>query len=179
MKKIFILLVTILLTQIVTGQTETDSVLQADSIYLHQHNPERAKPQSAEVDFLSSIMGDEISHGQFMGLIVWALIGATVWLLIQGSKGAQKSNNNTPLKFHVVFLIADNWKRMLLTLLLIFAFIRFYNYATVHVPAEYSFIVGLPKELVSLFFGFLLDIISQKIKSKLPMLQVDRSKLMP
>lgn len=103
---------------------------------------------------------------EFMAAVFFALVGATLSLLFQANNRDVKASS-TPFHFSLFFLIADNWKRMLLSLILIFAVVRF-------MPE----ITGQP---LTMFWAFVaglgLDIIAQQLKDKLKAFQVNRDNI--
>jgi len=126
-------------------------------------------------DFWDSILGTEVSHGTFAALLFWGFVGALIKLLLHARQGVSDQNNGTPEKFSFLFLFADNYKRLLLGAMLMFVFIRFYNFAMTYIPESYAFVSNFPREVVVVLAGFLLDYGIQVLKSKYPAFQVSRT----
>jgi hypothetical protein len=61
---------------------------------------------------------------KFIACVFFAMIGTVISLLVHATN-RDKNSMKTPYKFSFVFLIADNWQRILLNLLLILVTIRF------------------------------------------------------
>ena len=74
-------------------------------------------------EFFHLFIGN-IGGTMFSALFVFAMIGVAINLLLHANTRDQNSPN-TPVKFSFKFLLADNWKRILLALLLIYVSIRF------------------------------------------------------
>lgn len=111
----------------------------------------------------------------FAMLMTFALIGATIKLTQHVSQRDVESSA-TPRGFSLWFLIADNWKRMLNSLLLIYIFVRFTNF---FLPA--SLYESLPDEvemISAIVIGFSFDSLSQWLKDKIGLLTVNRNKIM-
>lgn len=73
--------------------------------------------------FLQNFLGTtDVAY--FTSALVFALLGALISLLIQTSN-RDKNSMRTPYKFSWGFMIADNWQRVLLNILLILITVRF------------------------------------------------------
>jgi hypothetical protein len=104
-----------------------------------------------------------LSPSEFLAAIFFALVGLVISLLLQSNVRDVKSDN-TPFHFDWGFLLLDNWKRIVLSILMIYISIRFY-----------ADIFGQPITMfLALGIGFGLDKISQLIKDKIGITQVDR-----
>ncbi len=76
-----------------------------------------------EQTFLQLILGPT-SPAMFAALLCFSLVGVAINLLIHSTTRDKKSPN-TPYKFSIKFLLYDNWKRIVLSLLLLLVTIRF------------------------------------------------------
>lgn len=103
------------------------------------------------------------SFQNFVTQYFFAMIGVAISLLLHGAN-RDVDNKSTPTNFSFIFLLKDNWKRILLNLLVIFVTIRFFKEIT-----------GFE---LSLFFCLLVGIgydkLIQFIKTKSDLLQVNR-----
>jgi hypothetical protein len=99
----------------------------------------------------------------FSGFLFFALIGLLINLLVNANKRDQNTTDS-PVKFKWWFLFKDNWKRIILSILLIYISIRFFKELT-HLDLNmfYSLCIGL---------GW--DKLSEFIKTKADILKVDR-----
>lgn len=61
---------------------------------------------------------------KFVACVLFALVGVVISLLVHATN-RDKNSMKTPYHFSFTFLIADNWQRILLNLLLILVTIRF------------------------------------------------------
>jgi len=104
--------------------------------------------------FSQSILGGyTIPH--VVALLVFAMAGVLISLLIH-STNRDKGSPNTPVKFSLWFLLKDNWKRILLNLLLIVVTIRFCQEIT-----------GLQvTEFIALLIGVSYDKLSEFLQNK-------------
>lgn len=126
-------------------------------------------------EFIASLVG-EMGIAHFAMLMFFALIGATIKLTTQ-VKERDVASPATPERFSFGFLLADNWKRMLSSLLLIYVFVRFTSFL---VPS--NILAGLPDEaemLVCILIGYSFDLLSEWLKDKASVLSVDRNKISP
>lgn len=62
---------------------------------------------------------------QFFVMLFFCFVGVTISLLFNASN-RNANSPETPYHFDIWFLIKDNWKRVVLNLLLIYVTIRFY-----------------------------------------------------
>lgn len=99
----------------------------------------------------------------FFSLYFFGVIGLIISLLLNAAHRNPVAPT-TPLKFHVWFMIVDNYKRIVLSFLLIFVVVRFYN-EIFNEPIS---------PWLSLLAGLGLDKISQYLKTKVGALQIDR-----
>jgi hypothetical protein len=108
------------------------------------------------------ILGTD-SYQAFITQYFFAMVGATISLLLHGANRDVKEPS-TPNCFSFSFLLKDNWKRILLNLLVIFVTIRFFKEITGY--------------KLSLFFclaiGIGYDKLLQFMKDKADFLQVTR-----
>lgn len=101
--------------------------------------------------------------GAFMTLFLFAIIGMVISILLHGAN-REPTTPTTPYKFSVSFLFLDNWKRILLNILVLFAAVRFYpDIFNEPINPFLSFGIGL---------GF--DKVVQMIKDRMGVLQVNR-----
>src|SRR4030042_1687902 len=70
----------------------------------------------------------------FLVMLLFAVLGIAVSLLIHAQKRDQASPD-TPIKFSWLFLLKDNWKDILLTILIVILTIRF---ATSFFPGQFK-----------------------------------------
>lgn len=92
---------------------------------------------------------------KFIACVLFALIGTVISLLVHATN-RNKNSAKTPYKFSFVFLIADNWQRIVLNLLLILVTIRFCKEVT-----------GLELNMfVSLLIGISYDKIGEYLRNK-------------
>jgi hypothetical protein len=99
----------------------------------------------------------------FLAQLVFALIGVAISLLVHAVDRDVKEPS-TPNHFSMQFLIRDNWKRLVLNILVIFVSLRFFEDLTgLHI--SYMLCVAV---------GFSYDKLIQLIKSKTSFLNVPR-----
>lgn len=92
---------------------------------------------------------------KFIACVFFALLGTVISLLVHATN-RDKNSTKTPYKFSFVFLIADNWQRILLNLLLILVTIRFCKEVT-----------GIDLNMfVSLCIGISYDKIGEYLRNK-------------
>jgi hypothetical protein len=112
---------------------------------------------------LQQILGTD-TYQAFVTQYFFAMIGVLISLLLHGANRDVKEPS-TPNSFSFLFLLKDNWKRIILNLLIIFVTIRFFKDLT-----------GFE---LSLFFclvvGFSYDKLLQLLKDKSSILQVNRN----
>ena len=60
----------------------------------------------------------------FLAMVLFASVGIVISLLID-SKSRDKASPATPVKFSIWFLLKDNWKTILLTVLVVLMTLRF------------------------------------------------------
>jgi len=96
----------------------------------------------------------------------FAIVGVVISLLLH-SNNRIVSDTSTPYKFSLKFLILDNWKRVMLNMLLIYVFIRFFKELTgIELSLFWCLAIGI---------GF--DKLAEFLKNKIAALQVDRDKI--
>lgn len=117
-------------------------------------------------DFLMSIFGT-YTAGQWIAYMYFALMGALIYSWRE-VKDRDVQGTKTPVKFSFRFLIRDNIKRYILTLLLIYIQFRFFKEMTGYELTEYT----------ALLIGFSSDGLSGISKNTTKYLQADREKLM-
>ncbi|OJV30441.1 MAG: hypothetical protein BGO32_08590 [Bacteroidetes bacterium 37-13] len=125
------------------------------------------------MEFLKDIIGaDGVQH--FFSLMLFALIGATINLLNNVSK-RDKASTATPVKFSFWFMVADNWKRCVSSLLLVYLFVRF---MPLLLPSQfYDAINGDIEFLLAIIIGFSFDKLSEFLKDKAKILSVNREEI--
>lgn len=117
-----------------------------------------------------------LSLRMFLAMLFFAAIGIAISLLIDSSKRDQNSSN-TPAKFNFWFLLRDNWKSIVLTLLVVLVTLRF---ASSLFPDQFKGTdVGTPEGLEKWLFGSLLiglafNQLIQILKKRASLLQVKR-----
>jgi hypothetical protein len=117
-------------------------------------------------EFASLLLGN-VSLPMFFGLFFFAMIGVFINLLIHATTRDQNSPA-TPVKFSFRFLLWDNWKRIVLSILLIYVSIRFVSMffaITVDGKNEYYLFAAL-------LIGFGFDKLGELIKKKSSWLKV-------
>lgn len=120
------------------------------------------KAASPTYSIIKDILGTEIWQ-PFFTQYFEALVGVAISLLWHSSTRDSQAPS-TPAKFSFSFLLKDNWKRILSSLLLIYVFIRFFPDIT-----------GISLSLFwCLAIGLSLDKLSELLKSKITALQVKR-----
>ena len=116
-------------------------------------------------DFLTSLLGD-LSAGNWMAYLFFATLGVLVasWTDI---KARNKTSLSTPKKFSFSFFFQDNFKKFVVTIILIYINFRFWEQITATELSEYSaFLAGLTS-----------DSISNLTKKNVKQLQTNRKKL--
>jgi len=112
--------------------------------------------------FIQNVM-DGLTVSDFFSALFFALIGVIISLLMH-AVGRDLTSTTTPVKFSFKFLLKDNWKRILLSLLLIVVTIRFLPDLT-----------GLKFNMFyALCIGLAWDKLSEYIKTKSNILDVPR-----
>jgi hypothetical protein len=99
----------------------------------------------------------------FFGFLFFALVGVLISLLWQANTRDQNTTDS-PVKFKWWFLLKDNWKRIISSILLIYVTIRFFKELT-HLDLNM---------FLSLCIGLGWDKLSEFIKSKTDILKVER-----
>lgn len=125
------------------------------------------------MEILHNIIGlGGLQH--FFTLLFFAMLGATVNLLNNVQK-RDKHSRNTPYRFSLQFLVLDNWKRCVSSLLLIYLFLRF---MPLLLPAQvYDAISGDMEFVLAILIGFSFDKLSEFLKDKAKILSVNRQKI--
>lgn len=117
-------------------------------------------------EFTSYLIGN-ISIAMFCALYFFALVGVTINLLMHANSRNQKSYN-TPVNFSVKFLMWDNWKRIVLAVLLIYISIRFVTkIVTINVDDNSELYL-----FMAVIIGFCYDKLLQLWKEKSSILKV-------
>ena len=117
-----------------------------------------------------------VPQGMFIAMVVFAAIGVTMALLLDAQTRDQNSAN-TPKKFSFWFLIKDNWKTILLSILAVLVTLRF---APLLFPDQFTTdslneLAGKEKWLFgSLCIGLVYNGLLQILKSKAEILKVKR-----
>jgi hypothetical protein len=124
-------------------------------------------------EFLSYFTGN-MDPAEFAALCCFALIGAVIKLTMHVNS-RDVNSPDTPVKFSLTFLLADNWKRILNSALLVYLFIRF---PAQLIPANiYQLISGGGQFLLAAIIGFCFDSLSEYLKDKVSFLQVNRANI--
>jgi hypothetical protein len=110
----------------------------------------------------------------FATLMIFALIGATVNLLTNVTN-RDKESTATPYHFSFKFMLLDNWKRMVNSLLLIYLFVRF---MPLLLPEKaYEAIDGDLEFVIAGLIGYSFDKLSEILKDKAALLRVNRDNI--
>lgn len=107
-----------------------------------------------------------LTTDQFFAAFIFATLGALISLMLQANARDIKSES-TPVHFSYTFLIRDNFRRILLSFLLIVVTIRFYTELTGNELSMFS----------SLLIGLGLDKISELVKNRVGIFQANRDKI--
>lgn len=75
-------------------------------------------------EFVNTFLGQPAGGNDFWVAFSWALVGAVLSLLLNVAT-RNPSTPNSPLKFSWVHLVADNFLRLVTTIILIVVFLRF------------------------------------------------------
>jgi preprotein translocase subunit SecG len=113
----------------------------------------------------------------FLVMIVFSFIGVIMALLIHSTKRDQTSKN-TPEKFSWKFILKDNWKTILLTILAILVTLRFAGslFPTQFTNSDLTSPIGIEKWLFGSFgVGLGYNTLLQYLKDKTDFLKVKRS----
>ena len=110
---------------------------------------------------IKEILGTDLST--FVVQFFFAFVGVAISLLMHANMRDQGAPS-TPQAFSWSFLIYDNWKRIVLSVLLIYVFLRFFTELT---GMQISF-------FWCMMTGLGLDKISQYLKDKATFLEVKR-----
>lgn len=114
---------------------------------------------------IQEILGTD-TWQSFATQFFFAITGMLVSLLLHGAN-RQVEEPTTPNNFSIKFLVADNWKRIVLNILLVYITIRFFQELTgMQLSLFFCLIIGL---------GY--DKLAQWIKSKSSILEVNRDKI--
>ena len=99
----------------------------------------------------------------FLASLFFAMVGVTISLLVHANSRDQ-ATTDSPVTFKWWFLLKDNWKRILLSFIMIIVTLRFVKELT-----------GLDLNMfVSLCVGLVYDKLAEYLKSKSDILQVPR-----
>lgn len=123
-----------------------------------------------------SFLLGSIPASLFLAMLVFASIGVIMALLIDSQKRDQCSKS-TPAKFSFKFLLKDNWKTILLTVLAILMTLRFaaWIFAGQFAIEDLGSPLGQEKWLFgSLLVGFMYNTLLQNLKDKASKLNVKR-----
>lgn len=122
------------------------------------------------MEFLQNLIGAG-SAQHFLSLMFFALIGATANLW-HNVKKRDVYSDSTPMDFNFWFMLQDNFKRMVATLILIYLFVRF---MPLLIPSGvYETIAGDVEFVLAALIGFGFDKLSEFLKDKLKFLSVNR-----
>lgn len=121
-------------------------------------------------EFISLLIGN-ISGPMFAALFLFSMVGVTINLLLHATTRDQNSLN-TPVNFSLKFLLWDNWKRILLSILLIWVTIRFMSilFEIDTINREYYLFAAL-------IVGFIFDKLGEIFKAKTTFLRVRKDTL--
>jgi len=112
----------------------------------------------------------------FLYMFFFASVGVVLALLADSLK-RNKASKNTPEKFSFLFLVKDNWKTIVLTILLILVSLRFAGslFPTQFTDADLASPIGKEKWLFgSLIIGFMYNTLLQVLKQKSEILKAKR-----
>jgi hypothetical protein len=122
-------------------------------------------------EFVSILLGNA-TIPMFCALFFYALLGVIIKLLIHATT-RDPEKGETPNKFSIKFLFKDNWKRLLLSIILVYVVIRFLS--------QFLIVDVTNNPEIHLFgaivVGFSCDSLSEWFKSKVNALRVDRDKI--
>lgn len=125
------------------------------------------------MEFITNLTGGE-SLQRFISMMVFALFGATINLLTN-VRQRDKYSESTPMDFSFKFMLLDNWKRMVSSLLLIYLFVRF---MPLMIPSGvYEAIDGDVEFLLAIIIGYSFDKLSELLKDKAKLLSVNRDSI--
>lgn len=112
-------------------------------------------------EFELTLLGNQ-TLGHFFALLFFALFAATLSLLLQATNRDVRSEA-TPHHFDWQFLVADNWKRCVTTLMLIYVFLRFLPELTgIELNEFYALIVGFTNDKLAQYLKDKTNILGQK-----------------
>lgn len=119
-------------------------------------------------EFLSLLLGTT-SLPMFAALFTFAMVGVLINLLFHATTRDQNSTD-TPVQFSLKFLFTDNWKRIVLSVLLILVTIRFMSlFFDIEVIGNNElYLFG------SLVVGFIFDKLGEIFKERTSFLKVRR-----
>lgn len=112
----------------------------------------------------------------FAYMVFFAAVGIAIALLADSTRRNPESKS-TPTKFSTWFLIKDNWKTILLTVLVVLGTLRFAGslFPGQFIDAELSSPLGTEKWLFgSMTIGILYNTLLQRLKEKAEILKVKR-----
>lgn len=123
------------------------------------------------MEFITNLIGAGGAQ-HFFSMMFFALIGANINLLTNVNN-RNKNSTKTPVEFSFKFLLRDNWKRMVSSLLLIYLFVRFLRLLLPSklfetMPDEFEFVVAI-------IIGYSFDKLSELLKDKAKILSVKRN----
>ena len=116
-------------------------------------------------EFISLLIGN-ISGPMFAALFLFSMIGVAINLLLHATT-RDPSSPNTPVGFSIQFLLWDNWKRILLSVLLILVTIRFMAiFFEIDISNREYYLFA------ALIVGFIFDKLGEIFKQKTTFLRV-------
>ena len=123
------------------------------------------------MEFITNLIGAGGAQ-HFFSMMFFASIGANINLLTNVNN-RNKNSTKTPVEFSFKFLLRDNWKRMVSSLLLIYLFVRFLRLLLPSklfetMPDEFEFVVAI-------IIGYSFDKLSELLKDKAKILSVKRN----
>ena len=117
-----------------------------------------------------------IPKGMFAFMVFFAAVGIVIALLADSTR-RNPDSESTPKEFSFWFLLKDNWKTILLTILVVLVCLRFAGalFPGQFIDAELSTPMGTEKWLFgSLLVGLGFNTLLQRLKEKSEMLKVKR-----
>lgn len=120
----------------------------------------------AKAPSIKAYIFGNMDFNMFVASLLFALVGVLISLLLHATTRDQNSES-TPVKFSFLFMLKDNWKRILLSIILVIVTIRFLKELT-----------GLELNMFfSLCIGLVYDKLAEYLKSKSDILKVNRTEM--
>lgn len=112
-------------------------------------------------DFLKIVLGNQTGV-VFIAFVFFALLGAAVSLLIQANNRDPLSKNSD-VQFSWKYLLNNNWKRILISLSLIYIFLRFLPELTgLQLTNFYALAIGVINDKLAQYLKDKTNILGQK-----------------